>query len=195
VVLPAIPEFLAALTIEDSELIDVAYEPSDNTARWDYFQQHAKEVRTLRALAASSSKQGVFRLEGADALTLAKRLQYAKGVDPTLAIYAAYAYQDLQRRDLIRQMSRYMDNDLYGRLFDVALLAGELDGKAVGGDPKLFGFAPLLSQGWALLGAHRVRLRPSLQSIHQTLLPSVWSMFDNSGVEQLRAAINNGDIL
>jgi hypothetical protein len=194
VVLPAIPEFLAALTVEDGELVDVAYEPSDNTSRWHDFEQYGKEVRTLRALAASSTKDGVFRLEGADALGVARRLQYAKSIDPTLAVYAAYAYQDLRRGDLIREMSGYMRGDLGGRLFDIALLARELDGKTVGTVPEVFGIAPLLSQGWALLGAHRVALPPSLNNIERTLLPSVWTMFDNNGVGQLRAAFQKGEI-
>jgi caspase domain-containing protein len=194
VVLPAIPEFLAALTVEDGELVDVAYEPSDNTPRWQDFQQYGKEVRTLRALAASSTKNGVFRLEGEDALGVARRLQYAKSIDPTLAVYAAYAYQDLRRGDLIREMSGYMRGDLGGRLFDIALLARELDAKTVGAVPEVFGIAPLLSQGWALLGAHRVTLPPSLNNIEQTLLPSVWTLFDDNGVAQLRAAFQKGEI-
>jgi hypothetical protein len=136
VVLPAIPEFLAALTVEDGELVDVAYEPSDNTSRWHEFEQYGKEIRTLRALAASSTKDGVFRLEGQGALGVARRLQYAKSVDPTLAIYAAYAYQDLRRSDLIREMSGYMGGDLGGRLFDIALLARELEKKQQGHCPE-----------------------------------------------------------
>jgi hypothetical protein len=194
VVLPAIPEFLAALTVEEGEVVDVAYEPSDNTGRWYEFQQYGNDIRTLRALAASSTKDGVFRLEGQDALGVARRLQYAKSVDPTLAIYAAYAYQDLRRGDLIREMSDYMGGDLGGRLFDIALLAREIDGKTAGTLPDVFGVAPLLSQGWALLGAHRVVLPPSLNNIERTLLPSVWTMFDKTGVAQLRAAFQKGEI-
>jgi hypothetical protein len=45
-----------------------------------------------------------------------------------------------------------------------------------------------------LLGAHRVALPPSLNNIERTLLPSVWTMFDNNGVGQLRAAFQKGEI-
>jgi hypothetical protein len=193
-VLPAIPEFLAALTVEDGELVDVAYEPSDNTARWQDFQQYGQEVRTLRTLAAVATKDGVFRLEGEDTLAVARRLQYAKSIDPTLAVYAAYAYQDLRRGDLMREMSGYMRGDLGGRLFDIALLTREIDAKTAGTVPEVFGIAPLLSQGWALLGAHRVALPPSLHNIERTLLPSVWTMFDKNGVAQLRTALQKGEI-
>lgn len=90
IVLPAIPGFLAALTVEDDELIDVAYEPSSNTPRWLKFQDRARDIRALRAVAAAATKNGVFRLDGDDALAVAKQMQYAKSLDPALAIYAAY---------------------------------------------------------------------------------------------------------
>ena len=133
-VLPAIPGFIAALTVEDGRLNDVAYEPSENHDRWRAFRQRATEMRTLRAIAAVSTKSGVFRLDGDEALDLARRMQYAKGVDPTLAVYAAYACLDLRRRDLIRGMSHYMQADFGAPLFDVAMLAGELDAHAVTAD-------------------------------------------------------------
>jgi hypothetical protein len=44
-VVPAIPEFLATLTVADGELVDVAYEPSDNSGRWSEFQPRADEIR------------------------------------------------------------------------------------------------------------------------------------------------------
>lgn len=194
VVLPALPEFLTALTIEDGELVDIAYEPSDNTWRWNDYQPRAAEIRSLRAVAAASTRSGVFRLHTDDALAVARRMQVAKGIDPALAVYAAYAYNDLQRRDLIRQMSGYMDGDLGGRLFDVALLAGELDGRRAGSDGRTFGFVPLLAQGWALLAAYRVSLPASLGGLRAAMRPSVWTMFDAAGVDLIRAAMQAGDV-
>jgi hypothetical protein len=121
-------------------------------------------------------------------------MQDAKCSDPTLAVYAAYAYSDLGRRDLIRQMGSYMIAELGARLFDIAMLARELDGAATGRDPAVLGFAPLLSQGWALLDAYRIRLPMSLQGLREMLVPSVWTMFDARAVDPLRAAMTNGEI-
>jgi hypothetical protein len=193
-VVPAIPEFLATLTVEDGELIDVAYEPSDNSWRWGEFAPRAMEIRALRAVASASTRSGVFRLEGDDALSVARRMQIAKGLDPTLAIYAAYAYNDMQRRDLIREMSGYMRGDLGARLFDIALLAGELDDTKIGNDRELLSFMPLLAQGWALLGARRVRLPKALEDLRAMLLPSVWTLLDERGTERVRAAMQNGEV-
>lgn len=151
-------------------------------------------IRTLRAVAAASTRSGVFRLQADDALEVARRMQFAKGIDPGLAVYAAYAYNDLQRRDLIRQMSGYMSGDLGGRLFDVALLAGELDGKRVDADQSVYGCVPLLAQGWALLSAYRVSLPAPLDALRHAMLPSVWTMFNAAGVQQIRAAMQAGDV-
>jgi hypothetical protein len=190
--LPAIPGFLTALTLDGGELVDVAYEPSQNHWRWDAFR--ADEVRALRAVASSSVRDGVFRLDRDDALTLARQMQYAKGVDPTLAIYAAYAYQDLQRHDLIAQMRGFMRDDLGAPLFDVALLARDLTGSQVTTDTQVLGFMPLLAQGWGLLSAHRVTLPAALHGIDRHLVDSVWTLFTPEGVSQLRKAISTGEV-
>src|SRR6185295_10190220 len=44
-VIPAISGFLAALTFDDGELIDVAYEPAANTWRWGLYKDRATEAR------------------------------------------------------------------------------------------------------------------------------------------------------
>ncbi len=195
VALPAIAEFLTAVTVEDGEVVDVAYEPSEGTDRWHDFQHRAREVRALRAVAASASREGTFELEGEDALAVARRLQYAKGVDPALAIYAAYAYADHGRRDLVREMHGYMRGDLGAALFDVALLARERDGRRRIGREELLGFAPLLAQGWALLPASRMTLPPSLQTLERHVLPSsLWTMYDAEGVDRIRNAFAMGDL-
>jgi len=194
VVLPAIPGFLCALTIDQGELVDVAYEPSDNSERWPQFEQCASKVRTLRAVAASSTWNGVFRLEGDNAFEVARQMQYAKGVDPALAVYAAYAYQDLQRRDLIRSMSGYMEGDLGARFFDLALLSGDMRDTTVGNDPRVLSFVPLLAQGWALLAAYRVTMPNTLDGIERYLLNSPWTMFNNEGADLIRRAIAEGTV-
>lgn len=192
VALPAIAEFLAAVTVEGGEVVDVAYEPSEGTWRWQEFTHRAREVRALRAVAASSSREGAFALEGEDALEVARRMQYAKGVDPALAIYAAYTYAEHGRRDLVRDLHGYMRDDLGSALFDVALLARE---RPIGGH-DLLGFAPLLAQGWALLPASRVTLPASLHNLDRNVLPSsLWTMYDAAGVDAIRFALEIGELI
>jgi hypothetical protein len=193
-VIPAIPGFVAALTFDDGELVDVAYEPSVNTWRWDLFKDRAAEVRALRALAASASQHGRFRLEKEGALKVAQNMQYAKQVDPSFAIYAAYAYHDLQAIGRIREMSGYLREDIDLTLFDLALLSRELIDKQVTPDSGIVPFVPLLAQGWALLGAHRVKLHKALDGIERNMKDSLWSLFDETGLEKLKRAMQTGEV-
>lgn len=194
-VIPAIRGFIAALTFDDGELVDVAYEPSANDWRWDMYKDSAARVRALRAVAASSSQHGRFRLEQDDAIKIAQDMQYAKGIDPTLAVYAAYAYHDLQASQRIRDMSGYLSGDIGVTFFDLALLSRKLVDKSVVVSDHIVPFFPLLSQGWALLGANRVRLHPALQGIENNMRDSLWSLFDEAGLRKLSQAMHTGDVL
>ena len=193
-VIPAMPGFLAALTFEDDDLVDVAYEPSANSWRWPMFKDRADEVRSLRAVAAASSRNGRFRLDKPDSRAIAQRMQYAKGIDPTLAVYAAYAYHDLGEGDRIREMANYLRNDVGVTLFDLALLGRLLVDKEVRPPDAIVPFTPMLAQGWALLRANRVRLHPALRELERTTLDSLWSLYEPAGVDMLAAALASGDV-
>jgi hypothetical protein len=193
-VIPAVRGFVAALTFDEGELVDVAYEPSANTERGQIYGYEMHEVRALRAVAAAASQHGRFQLEQEDAIKLAERMQQMKGNDPTLSVYAAYAYHDLQEIERIRAMSAYQLDDLGVTLFDLALLGRALVGKRVGPDDRIVPFFPLLSQGWALLHAHRFKLHPALDGIERTMRESLWSLFDAAGLEKLRRAMQTREV-
>lgn len=188
VLLPAIPGFLATLTFEAGELSQVAYEPSRFSQRWEDYRQRAEELRELRSLITQSVRHGAFRLEGDDALALAERIRYAKGVDPALAVYAAYAFDSLHRRDLVEKMARYLQDDLGFVPFDVALLSGRIGESAEplrGRPAEVLPFTPLLAQGWALLDVLGVRLPRGLEDLRQHRVPSLWTLFDEWGAERI----------
>lgn len=195
VLLPVLPEYLCALSVDDDgELVDVAYEPSEYSRRWPDFLARAEEIRMLRGIAAAAMSQGSFKLEGGDALALARRMQLVKGADPSMALYAAYAFHELQRHDLLREMAAYLRDDLGAPLFDVALLARELDRSTPGREAARtpIGALPLLSLGWSLMRAFEVRLAPALAPLEGMRLPSLWTMFDARGVEHLRGVMGQG---
>jgi hypothetical protein len=193
-VIPAIPGFVAGLTIEDGSLIDVAYEPSANTPRWGLYKNRASEARTVRAVAAAASQDGRFHLEKDDAVSIGQQMRYEKGVDLTLALYTAYAYNDTQDTARIEQMADDLVGDVGFLPFDVALLARRLAGRRLDTDSGVVPFVPLLARGWALLGANRVRLHPSLDGIERSIRDSQWSLFDGGGLESLRRALASGEV-
>jgi len=191
---PVIRGFLTALTFDRDELVDVACEPSDNTSRWNAYQERAEEVRTLRAVAAAASRYGRFRLNETDAEKVGRQMQQDKGIDPTLAAYAAYAYYDLQLVDSIREMSGYLLADVGVTLFDVELLAGRLAQRSPARDQPIVPFVPLLSQGWSLLRASQVTLHRELEGVERHLRNSLWTQFDVAAASQLERTLRSGDL-
>lgn len=193
-VIPAIPGFIAALTYDDGELVDVAYEPSIGDWRWDMYQGRAADLRALRAVAAAASQHGRFELDEADAIKVAQRMQYAKSIDPTLAVYAAYAYHDMQVIERIREMTSYLSGDIGVTFFDLALLSRMLIDRPIQPGDGILPFFPLLSQGWGLLKAHRVRLHPQLAGIEDNMRDSLWSLFDATGLEKLKHIMQSKEV-
>lgn len=190
ILLPAIRDFVATLSFEEGELRNVAYEPApaENSERWREYIDQKEELSTLRSLIASNAHLGGFRLprEGAEQLT--KRIRFAKGLDPTMALYAAYSYHNLSRRNLIQRMQEYLRGDIRITFFDLALLSGE----GIPRDPaerRIFPFLPMLAQGWSLLDAFGVSLPGRLSELKRHVGTSLWTVFDPGGVRILRDSI------
>jgi hypothetical protein len=181
VILPALKGFIATLAFEAGELRNVAYEPSDRTDRWQQYIDRREELSALRALIASSAHVSGFHLDRDDAPQLTERIRLAKGLDPTMALYAAYSYHNLGERELIKGMQRYLQEDIGVTFFDIAMLSGHI----MVHEPIL-PFTPMLSQGWALLGAFSVRLPGRLAELRRFVGPSLWTVFDEAGVQILR---------
>ncbi|MEZ5288074.1 MAG: hypothetical protein R2712_25415 [Vicinamibacterales bacterium] len=179
---PVFPGFLTQLTMREGELVDVAFEPSSNDGRYGEWLAQADRLRTLRAAAAAATRDGRFRLDAAGALKLASQMQYSKALDPSLAIYAAYAYDGLQERDRLRSMVPYLHGDLGRVPFDVLLLSGEIRGRAIDRGVPVVPFVPLMAQGWAQLSAHRVQLPARADGLDRRLRDSPWALYDAEGV-------------
>lgn len=193
VLIPAIGGFLASLTFDEGSLDDVAYEPSEHSSRWDEYNSKAIELRRLRAVVASSSRMGTFQLEGENAEKLARRMQVSKGIDPSLALYAAHAYRDQGNRERIKTMASFMKRDLNFIPFDIGLLAGRL---STGFQNDNFSpYLPMLTQTWSVLPAYNIEFSARLKDISQQVMPnSLWTVFDALGVETISKAIVEGEI-
>jgi hypothetical protein len=191
-VLPAIPGFIAAIEFDKSELVSVSYEPSDRSDRWMGYVNRVNEYRALRALITASARMGTLTFKGADASDLARQMQMSKNGDPFMAVYAAYAYHQLGLGTWLREMYQYQFDDLRFRLFDLALLTRELYRKDVSKELDIYPSFPMLSQGWTLLSAYRVKLPKRLAELRDHLVPSIWTLLDQSGIDIARSAIKSG---
>ena len=142
----ACPGFITGLTFEDDELVDVACEPWTTNWRWAALRAESPTrsgpCAALRLRPPSTAASGsTSRTVGA----VARKMQYAKGIDPTMALYAAYAYYDLQTVERIEaDVALYLRDVMGVSLLTVELLARKLVGRrltAVGPDCPVFATA------------------------------------------------------
>ena len=119
-------------------------------------------VDVMHAGIAATARLGLFQLEPDDVPLATSRIKESAALAPELALYMAYAFSDLQRRDVIRATDDMLAQDLGVRFFDLGLVGGTL------GTARRFPFVPMLSQGWSLPDATR-RGQPGLQDLRQQL--------------------------
>jgi hypothetical protein len=193
-VVAALQGYIGAVTVQRGLVKNVSYTPSRSNHRWS--QGDLDQVEELRAIVAVASRLGTFRIEGSEparvrqATQLADRIRVFKGVDPSLGLYAAYAYAEAGLLEQIRSVGSILRTDLNADLFDVALLSGRLSLS----DPQVLArsavpFCPMLSQGWSWLRVKNVNLPDTLSGARDFLRPALWSTFDPGAVPLLRARL------
>lgn len=181
-VLAGIEDYIGTVAVEDGRIVNVSYVPSDNSPRWDDYLLYARpRLEKLRAIAAAAARYGVFRVDRDNARKVGDQIRYLKSIDPTLGLYAAYAYTEVGLTDDVRSVLEAMENDLRVWIFDVGMLAGALAG---GGSPlPIVPFCPMLSQGWGLLRVKRTTVPPVVEEAAKHLLPALWTTFDSTGMD------------
>jgi len=191
-VLAAVKGYIANLVVDDGRVVNVSYVPSQNSWRWSDYQGQRARLERLRAIVAASARLGVFQVERDRAGAVADEIRYMKSIDPTLGLYAAYAYSDAGLRDHVRSVQDFMRGDLNADLFDVAMLAGTLSGTHQG--PPVVPFCPMLGQGWGLLRVRGVRLSQALQQASDHLRPALWTTFEPTGMDIIEEAFHKGEL-
>jgi len=109
-----------------------------------------------------------------------------------LGVYAAYAYADAGLLNQVRSVRDIMRGSLQADIFDVAMLDGALTGRVLGTGDRTYPFYPMLSQGWHILRAKDVRVRPEVIAASAHLRQSLWTTFDPGGINPLLGALQAG---
>ena len=184
-VVAAFEGYIGAITVEQGRVVNVNYTPSRTNYRWD--PGDADRLTALRATVASAARFGTFRIEGSGqerankAARLADNIRAFKAVDPSLGLYAVYAYAEAGIREQIRSVHAIMRDDLRCNVFDVAMLAGALTGTP-DADRRTVPVCPMLSQGWSWLRVRNVTLSKDVERTREYLRPALWTTFDADGL-------------
>jgi hypothetical protein len=199
-VIAALDEYVGNIVVDDGRVTNVSYVPSKQSPMRSAYEYEAKRLDELHATVATAARFGVFRIEGpkaarnSTAAQMADRIRLLKGIDPTLGLYAAYAYADAGLMEQVRSVRGYMRGDLGVDLFDVAMLSGDLSGKPPGDPRGPYPFCPMLSQGWALLRVKDVRLQEDVVPVRDHLRPGLWTTLDREGMTIAEKALRDARV-
>lgn len=182
IALAVLPDFIGSVLVDDAgRVLSVNYVPSQNSWRYQEYQQREAEIEEMKAYVAVAARHGRFQVPPESAAKFANRIRQDKGLDPTLGLYAAYAYAQAGRYEDAHSVFRYMRDDALPVPFDVAMLATRVEPACAAG--RLTApFAPMLSQGWALLAEGDPMFRPIHQELRAHLVPSLWTTLTSDGV-------------
>jgi hypothetical protein len=194
--LAVLPGFIGAVTVEKGVVTNVSYTPSQNTKRYrELYRYEEAEVEKRRAYAAAAAQRGQFRVNPQQAQAFGDYVRGMKSLDPTLGLYAIYSYFQVNMREQMQSVLRYMEidaletfggDDVRPVLFDAKLLADRIMPEALGAQPPLVApFCPLLTQGWSYL-FENVPMHPMVRKAGEYLLPGLWTTFTPEGVWLLK---------
>ena len=193
-VLAALRGYLGHAQFDEDGLANVSYVPSSNSSRWGYYNTRRDEINELRALVALAVERNAFRVRSErEAVTLAQRIRVDKAADPTLGLYAAYAFAQAGIDEQVRDVGEYMRLDLGADLFDVRMLSGHAHDPLAGAGPQV-PFCPMLTQGWNILRAYGVELPAVLAHASRFLGNSLWSTFTRDGARLIFDAVKSGEL-
>jgi Caspase domain len=193
-VLPILKEFIGTVVVDgDERVVNVSYAPSGNSA---YANEQRSELQKRHAYIAAAARTGAFKVAEKDATKLAEYLRALKSVDPTLGLYAAYAYAQAGVTEEVDSVYQHMNVEGSPPVpFDVALLARKLPSKGVlSSMQEVAPFCPMLTQGWALLEPYLDRLAPQVVQARHHLVPALWTTLNAPGVELLWTEMQNGGL-
>jgi hypothetical protein len=193
-VVALLDNYCATVTVDAQGVSNVSYIPTKTSPFRSDYESQADRLLQMHAAVATAARFGAFTLEGnrqsraSEAEHLASEIRVLKAIDPTLGLYAAYAYAHAGLIDQIRSVRMYMRETLGLDLFDIAMLAntpGQVSRERVEPTP----FCPLLAQGWNLLRVKQTRLPDPLNRARDYLRSSLWTTFDPEGMRLIRAFI------
>ncbi|WP_281336244.1 hypothetical protein [Flavobacterium eburneipallidum] len=196
--LAVLPGFIGTVVFDKDEVITVNYIPSSMSLNAvNGVNEINNNVEERRAIIAAKSKGGTFRIsENIEELThTASYLRMHKNLDPSLGLYAAYAYSQAGKFEDVQSIYDYMKREPEPVLFDVAMLnelsAPEPDKQVL---ENASPFCPMLNQGWSYLTINPEFYDPFLIEISKFRIPGLWTTFTPEGSTLIKQKLKDSQI-
>ncbi|WP_119271037.1 caspase family protein [Taklimakanibacter deserti] len=190
--LAALFGYIGHCTVGPDGLSNISYVPSSNHPRWGDYMKRRGVIDQLRAEVAVAADHNTFSLSSPEkAESFGRLIRQDKALDPTLGLYAAYAYTQAGNEDEVRNVLEFMWYDLHADLFDVRMLAFRRP-PAEKRRPVVPA-CPMLTQGWNLIAPRQVELPQGFAEGAGHLTGSLWTTFEPPFAGRLFATIERGD--
>ena len=193
-----IPEFVGTIVVENGVAVSARYLAARTSNR--YFRDEFEAVTPLLSRWSALMSQG----RTADARELeraADKLRQGKHSDPSLGIFASYAYERAGQIAEIDSIAGYFARARQPVPYDVAMLsthsmvahpgwlAIELTNAPA---TAVAGTFPLMTEGWTFLDPEDAVVPRELFAIRSGLLPSLWTTFRPAEGAALADLIDKG---
>lgn len=181
--------YVGTLIFEKNRLLTVNYTPSRNTRKYEIFKQNEDGINFVRSFVASAANEGFnysqtfkneFTSDGyLNFSNAGSYLRQEKAIDPSLGLYAVYAYRQEGNKKDVKSVYRAMRAEADNMLFDVAMLAQKLSRE----NQRLAPFCPMIALGWAYRQSFEQYLDPIIIEASNFMVPGLWTTFDKRGTE------------
>ncbi|AYZ10999.1 caspase family protein [Chryseobacterium arthrosphaerae] len=184
--------FVAELVFKDGNLFTINYTPSkNNNFAFEDYQRKKAMIEQKRSFIANAANNGFRYNEVFNSINFedigwssndpGSYLRVGKSLDPSLGLYAAYAFRESGDFSKIRSIYKYMIEDNPVIIYDVAMLAGYLEE-----EPPTASFCPLMTIGWSYSHLFRNNIEPIYLKAAEFLLPGLWTTFNSEGTHILQ---------
>ena len=190
-VLAALKDYVGTVATSPVAVTNVGYDPEFAIGEPEDY------IAGLRATTAAAFKSGVLRFQGSQKERQQQAEQFGditrrgKSLDPSLGVYAAYAFDEASLPEKVSSVRSYMADGLRADIFDVAMLDGN---RAANGAAQkdIVPFCPVLGIGWSYLNSSNVKLPKVVSDAKRYLKSSPWTAFEKEGMDLLIAALREG---
>ncbi|PSL44140.1 caspase domain-containing protein [Chitinophaga niastensis] len=181
--------FVVIVLLKNEQVSNIRYEPSRNSAKYLESAERKPEILSKRAIISTAMQFGDFRITGEahEVIRQAGYLRYDKAFDPTLGLYASYAYAQQGQWTEIESIYGFMKKEPEPILYDVELLnflARYKTNRKTRFNERRSMFEPgppLLTQGWSYFPIDFSYFPPLYTELIRNLVPGLWTTFTEAG--------------
>lgn len=192
--------YIGTLVFANNQLLTINYTPSMYSAKFKSFEKNEENIEYARAFVASAANEGFDysstfedefdQIGNMNFSNAGSYLRQETSIDPSLGLYAAYAFRQEGKLKDVKSVYDFMKADSSKIIFDVAMLAGMIKDETA----YLAPFCPMIALGWAYRQQFEDNLHPQVIEAANHLIPSLWTTFDKQGTDILKKLFNENSI-